>query len=66
MLEVTRGNKDEVGDLKNQCSPAGTVVTGWDIIRDIGEQDDTWRREKSWAMVDPDLDSLQKGQSCTV
>ena len=43
-------------------SPAGTVVTSYDITREIGELGNTWRKDKSWAVRDPDLDSLQTGQ----
>ena len=33
----------------------------WVITREIGERGDAWRREKSWAMIDPDPDSLWSG-----
>ena len=62
MLEVAGGNEDEVGDAQRQCFPAGTVVTSWDSSREIGEPGDTWRREKTWAMMDPDPDGLWSGQ----
>ena len=61
MFEVTRGNKDEVGDTKGPYSPSEAVDTSCVITREIGELVDTWRREKSWAMMDPDQDSLQSG-----
>ena len=51
-----------MGEAQKPCSPAGTVVTGEVIIREHGELGDTWRREKSWPMLDPDLDSLQTAQ----
>ena len=61
MLEVAGGNKDKVGDTQRRCSPTETVDTGWVITREIGEPGDTWRREKSWAVRDPDPDSIQSG-----
>ena len=61
MLEVTVGNKEKVGDAQGQCSPTEIVATGWVITREIGELGDVWRREKSRAMTEPDLDSLQSG-----
>ena len=61
MLEVTVGNKDKVGDAQGRCSPVGTVDTGWAITRETGEPSDSWRREKSWAVMDPDPDSLLTG-----
>ena len=61
MLEVTVGNKEKVGDAQGQCSPTEIVATGWVITREIGELSDVWRREKSRAMTEPDLDSLQSG-----
>ena len=59
MLEVTGGNEDEVGDTQGWCSPTETVDAHWVITRGLGEPCDTWRRENSWAMMDPDLDSLR-------
>ena len=61
MLDVSGGNKDEVGDAQGWCSPAETVDAGWVITRETGEVGDTWRREKSWAMIDPDLGGLLSG-----
>ena len=58
MLEVTGVNKGKVGDVQGWCSSIGTVDSGWVISRQIGEAGDTWRREKSWAMMDSDPDSL--------
>ena len=60
-LKSLEGKKDAVGDAQRQCSPAGTVVTKQDIAKETGDLGDTWKREKSWAVVDPDLDSLQTG-----
>ena len=40
MLEVSRGNKDEVGDAQGHHSPTETVDTGWVITREIGELGD--------------------------
>ena len=57
MLEVSRENKDEVGDAQRQCLPAETVDIGWVFTREIGEPGDAWRTEKGWAMMDPNLDS---------
>ena len=61
MLEVSVGNKDVVADTQGQCSPTKNVDTGWVITREIGEPGAAWRKEKSWAMLDPDLDSLHSG-----
>ena len=61
MLGVAEGNKDEVSNTQGQCAPTGNVDTGWVITREIEDPGDTWRRGKSWAMTDPDLDSLQCG-----
>ena len=47
MVEVTGGNKDNVGDAKRLCSTTETVDAGWMINREIGEPADTWRSEKS-------------------
>ena len=57
MLEVTGGNKDEVADTQGQCLPTKTVDSGLVITREIGEPGDAWRREKSWAVMDPDPES---------
>ena len=46
MLEVTEGNKDEVGDAQVWCSPAGTMDAGWGITKETGEPGDARRREK--------------------
>ena len=51
-----------MGEAQKPCSPAGTVVTGEVIIREHGELGDTWRREKSWVMLDPDPNSLWSDQ----
>ena len=61
MLEVAGGNKDEVGDAQGRCSPAETVNSSWGITRETGDLGDAWRREKSWAVTDPDWDSLCAG-----
>ena len=42
MLEVTGGNRDEVGDTQRRYTSAGTVDTG---TREIGVLGDTWRRK---------------------
>ena len=42
MLEVTGGNRDEVGDTQRRYTSAGTMDTG---TREIGVLGDTWRRE---------------------
>ena len=63
MLEVAGGNKDEVGDTQRQCSPAGPLGL-WTPARYYQRNwgaGDIWRREKNWAMWDPDQDSLQSG-----
>ena len=44
MLEVSGGNRDEMGDSQKQYTPAGTVDAG---TREIGVPGDTWRREES-------------------
>ena len=62
MLEVPGGNKDEVGDTQRWCSITGTAGTSQVITRLMWELGDIWRKEKSWAMLDPDLDSLWFGQ----
>ena len=61
MLEVTGENKDDVGDTQVRGSPTETVNAGWLITRENGEPGDAWRREKSWAVMDPDPNSLQSG-----
>ena len=61
MLEVTEGNKDEMANVRGWCASSETVDAGWAITRVIGEPGDTWQKEKSWAMMDPDLHSLQSG-----
>ena len=61
MLDVSGGNKDEVGDAQGWCSPAETVDAGWVITREIAELGNVGRREKRWAMTDPDLDCLRSG-----
>ena len=61
MLEVTEGNKDEMANVRGWCASSETVDAGWAITRVIGEPGDTWQMEKSWAMMDPDLHSLQSG-----
>ena len=61
MLEVTGGDKEEVSDTQGQCSPAENMDAGWVITREIGELGDSWRREKSWAVMDPDPHSLHSG-----
>ena len=58
MLEVTEGNKDEMANVRGWCASSETVDAGWAITRVIGEPGDTWQKEKSWAMMDPDPDSL--------
>ena len=58
MLEVTVVNKDKVADAQGRCSPTDTVDAGWVITREMGEPGDAWRREKSWAVMDLDPDSL--------
>ena len=40
MLEVARGNKDEVGDEQEWYSPAQTLDASWVITREIWEPDD--------------------------
>ena len=66
MLEVTGGMKMQWEPHSEQCSLAGTVVTGWDSSRETGELGDTWGWKKSWAMTDNDPESLGTGQSWTV
>ena len=61
MLEVAGGNKNKVADMQGQYSPTETVDAGWVITREIGVPGDAWRREKSWAVTDPDLDSFWSG-----
>ena len=61
MLEVTGGNKDTVEDTQGRCSPAGAVETSWVITRETGEPGDAWRKEKSWAVMDLDPESLPSG-----
>ena len=36
MLEVARGNRDEVGHTQRQYTPTGTVEAGYIITREIG------------------------------
>ena len=43
MLEVARGNRDEVGDTQSWYSSAGTVDMGTRETEVLG---DTWRREE--------------------
>ena len=59
--EIIGGNKDKLRDSQGWCSPAETVDAGWIITRAVGEQGDTWRREKSWVVMGPEPDSLQSG-----
>ena len=59
MLEVAGGNKDEASNTQGQYSPAETVDAGWVITREIGEPGDTWRTEKSWAVMGSDPESLR-------
>ena len=61
MLEGTGGNKGEVANTQGRYTSSETVDAGWVITREIEELGDAWRKEKSWAMMDPDLDSLQSG-----
>ena len=61
MLEGTGGNKGEVANTQGRYTSSETVDAGWVITREIEELGDAWRKEKSWAMMDPDLDSLQCG-----
>ena len=71
MLEVAGGNKHEVADAQGRFSSSQTVDSGWVITTETGEPGGAWRREKSWDMMDPDLDTLQYGwkvalcESCT-
>ena len=53
--------KTKVADAQGQCSLVETADTGWIITREIAESGDIWRRERIWAMFDPDSDSLQSG-----
>ena len=60
MLEVTGGNKDKVGNAQGWCSP----VRLWMPAGSLPEKlmpGDAWKREKSWALTDPDLNSLPSG-----
>ena len=61
MLKVPGENRDTVGGAQRWWSPAGTVDVSYVIAREIRKPGDTWRREKSRAMPDPGLDSLQSG-----
>ena len=58
MIEITEGNKHKVANTQGWCSFCETVDASWVITREIGEQGDTWRREKSWLVMDCDPDSL--------
>ena len=49
MLEVAGRIKTQRETHSRWYSPAGTVVTGWDSTREVGEPGETWRQEKSWA-----------------
>ena len=54
MLEVAEGNRDKMGDTQRQYTSSGTVDTSTretEVSNDTGEG-------KSWAMWDPDSDSL--------
>ena len=62
MLQVTGKDKDTVGNTQRWYSPAGTVIVGWDSIREIGESGDTWRWEKSWTATNAGPNSLRTGQ----
>ena len=62
MLEIAGGNRDEVGVTQRWYTPAGAVDPTSEVInREIGEPRDTWRKEKSLGMLDPDPDSLHSG-----
>ena len=61
MLEVAVGNKDEVENAQWWYPPAETVDASGVITRETGELGDTWRREGSWGVTDPDLDSVWSG-----
>ena len=63
MLEVTGGwgeceikTKWEIH--RGNVHSLGLWTPGGSLPRKIGEAGDTWRREKSWAVMDPDTDSL--------
>ena len=58
MLEVAGENGDELGDIQKWYISAGTMDAS---TRAVGVLGDTWGREKSGAMSDPDLDTLQTG-----
>ena len=53
-LEVTEGNREEMGDRQRWYISSGTVDTG---TREIEVPGDTWRRE-GMGHVNPDSDSL--------
>ena len=50
------------GDVPPPLIPHWDCGCWQDITREIGELGDTWRKEKSWSMMDPNPDSLQTGQ----
>lgn len=61
MPQVPGRNKDEVAAAQGLCVPTNSVEASWEITREIGELGEAQRREKSWAVVDPDQNSLQSG-----
>ena len=50
-----------MANTQGQCAPDETVDAGWVITREIAELGNVGRREKRWAMTDPDLDCLRSG-----
>ena len=50
-----------MGDAQEWCSLAETVDASLVITREIGELGDVWRKKKSWALSDLDLDSPPSG-----
>ena len=59
MLDVAGRYRDKVADAQWWCSPTETVDGSWVITREIGEPGDTWRTEKSWAVMGSDPESLR-------
>ena len=64
MLKIAVGIKTQWET--QQPSLAGTVVSGWDSTREIGEPGDTWSWEKSWAVTDCDPDTWSWEKSWAV
>ena len=52
-----------MGDTHQGLFPSLDWDPWLNSTREVGEQGDTWRWEKSWAVTDYDPESLRTGQS---